>query len=92
MALQKIGEPAQETVGALVVVELVNSKEGNYKKLSDGTIVPLTDKEWRKELTKSLSKAPAFTYTTEAINADAIIPKPRLQKIWKEKKKLNRIG
>lgn len=92
MALQKIGQPAQETVGALSVVKLVNSKEGNYKELSDGTIVPLTEKEWGVEMVKAIRKPPPpKKLTGEEFHENAVI-KPRLQKVGEENKGLRRIG
>jgi len=53
--------PAVETpvVDAATVVELVNGVDGVWKKLSTGKRVDLTTKEWRHELSRLFTRAPA---------------------------------
>ena len=40
------------------VTELINTNEGCWKVLADGSRVELTDSEWRKELTRLLASPP----------------------------------
>ena len=55
-ALGKLLLPGKDGKGDLYpVVELAYTAKGNWKKLSDGTVVKLTDKQWRKELKKSFA-------------------------------------
>jgi hypothetical protein len=42
-----------------VVVELANGVDGVWKKLSNGKRVDLTTKEWRQELSRLFTRAPA---------------------------------
>ncbi len=57
----KAAAPAQPQPAAepIVVVELVNGVEGVWKKLSNGKRVDLTTKEWRQELARLFTRAPA---------------------------------
>ncbi len=50
------GQPA---AAPIVVVELVNGVDGVWKKLSNGKRVDLTTKEWRQELARLFTRAPA---------------------------------
>ena len=53
-ALGKVLLPGRDGKGDLYpVVELICTAKGNWKKLSDGTVVKLSDKKWREELKKS---------------------------------------
>jgi hypothetical protein len=51
--------PAGPAAEAVVVVELVNGVDGVWKKLSNGKRVDLTTKEWRHELARLFTRAPA---------------------------------
>src|SRR5690349_10737559 len=44
---------------AITVIELVNGVDGVWKKLSNGKRVDLTTKEWRTELSRLFTRAPA---------------------------------
>jgi hypothetical protein len=44
---------------AVTIVELVNGVDGVWKKLSNGKRVDLTTKEWRHELSRLFTRAPA---------------------------------
>lgn len=52
-------EPVQPPADPIVVVELVNGVDGVWKKLSNGKRVDLTTKEWRQELARLFTRAPA---------------------------------
>jgi hypothetical protein len=51
--------PAAPAADPVVVVELVNGVDGVWKKLSNGKRVDLTTKEWRQELARLFTRAPA---------------------------------
>lgn len=54
--MEAAAKPAGDTVQ---VVELVNGADGVWKKLSNGKRVDLTTKEWRQELSRVFTRAPA---------------------------------
>lgn len=57
-ALGKLLLPGKDGKGDLYpVVELACTTEGNWKKLSDGTVVKLSYKQWREELKKAIASA-----------------------------------
>lgn len=84
---QKISEAPE-----LRVVEFGNTSDGNYKKMSDGTMVSLSEEEWRVELAKCFSNRPvkgkgATTHTTpgQPVNGADKPVKQRLQRVGKAK-------
>ncbi len=46
-----------QRIEASPMVELAITSQGNWKKLKDGTVVPLSDKQWKEELAKSMRKS-----------------------------------
>jgi hypothetical protein len=54
-----VGRNTSPAPDPVVVVELVNGMDGVWKKLSNGKRVDLTTKEWRQELARLFTRAPA---------------------------------
>lgn len=51
--------PPKPAADQVVVVELVNGVDGVWKRMSNGKRVDLTTKEWRSELSRLFTRAPA---------------------------------
>jgi hypothetical protein len=61
LAESAVAAPVAQAPAAdpVVVTELVNGVDGVWKKLSNGKRVDLTTKEWRQELSRLFTRAPA---------------------------------